>query len=85
LLVNAVKHARRADAPVAIRVSLQKGADEYRLTVCDDGPGFDPRISPRRASGLGLVTGLAAQLGGRFSISRANGACCAIRFPLSLG
>jgi PAS domain S-box-containing protein len=85
LLTNAALHARRTDAPVAITVSLHGDAHTNRLTVADNGPGFDPQTARHRASGLGLVAGLAAQLGGTLHIVRDNGARCTIQFPHTPG
>jgi two-component sensor histidine kinase len=81
LLTNAVRHGRRGDRPVGIRVALARDSDGWHLSVADDGPGFVLEPTPRRASGLGLVTGLAGQLGGQLSVDREKGARCAVDFP----
>ena len=44
------------------------------------GLGFDLEEVRRRSSGLGLVTGLARQLGGTFNVERTPGARCVVRF-----
>jgi PAS domain S-box-containing protein len=80
LISNAVKHARGVRPGVAVRVSLQQTADGWRLEVADDGPGFTLDPARRRASGLGLVGGLAAQLGGSLAVSNDKGAHCIIDF-----
>jgi two-component sensor histidine kinase len=59
---------------------LTKGLDSFELTVEDNGPGFDLGGANRRSSGLGLVSGLARQLGGAFTVERAPGARCRVRF-----
>lgn len=85
LVTNAAKHGARADGtPGRIRAGLSAAPDgAVELWVEDEGPGFDPAAAaPRRASGLGLVHGLARQLGGSFFIGRgpAGGARCSVRF-----
>jgi two-component sensor histidine kinase len=50
--------------------------------VEDNGPGFAlSQAAGRSASGLGLVTGLARQIGGKLQVERNGGAHCIIRFP----
>lgn len=85
LMMNALKHGIRADGtPGRIHVGLSAAEDAgIELWVEDEGPGFDPATKAgRRASGLGLVRGLARQLGGSFSVGRgaAGGARCTVRF-----
>jgi two-component sensor histidine kinase len=78
LLANAVTHGP-PERP--IRAELSETATGFVLLVEDEGPGFVlPPIS-RRSSGLGLVRGLAGQLGGRFSVERGErgGARCVLR------
>jgi PAS domain S-box-containing protein len=84
LLVNAFKHGRVADAPVSIGVSMTNEDARWRLAVVDDGPGFELKPARRRASGLGLVNGLAAQLGGSLEVSREGGTRCMVAFPATL-
>lgn len=98
LLTNALKHGRGPGGPpggVRVRLAALGGAG-FELAVEDDGPGFDPAMAVgRRASGLGLVRGLARQLGGSFLVERGRageggaadageeggtGARCVVRF-----
>jgi PAS domain S-box-containing protein len=82
LLTNAAKYGRGPSGTVDIAVALQVEGSEARLTVEDRGPGFDPGIvGHRRASGLGLVEGLVAQLDGRFTIDGSAGARARVTFP----
>ena len=81
LLTNAVKHAQNGRDQVAIRLGLTREAGSYVLYIEDDGPGFEFEKARRRSSGLGLVIGLARQLGGTFQVERAPGARCTVRFP----
>ena len=80
LLTNAAKHGVNGRGEGAIRVELTKSLDSFELTVEDDGPGFDLGDVNRRSSGLGLVSGLARQLGGAFKVERAPGARCRVQF-----
>jgi two-component sensor histidine kinase len=80
LVTNAVQHGIGGRSGT-IRVGLSHAGEAYELHVEDDGPGFG--LSPatvKRSSGLGLVTGLARQLGGSFTVERKNGARCVVRF-----
>jgi two-component sensor histidine kinase len=64
LVTNAVKYGFPRDAQGTVMVTLKRTPGELRLTVADDGQGFDPRLGD---SGLGgrLVHALAEQLGGQ--------------------
>jgi PAS domain S-box-containing protein len=81
LLTNAVKHGLRGRRHGVVRVALARKRDRLELTVRDDGEGFELRPSERRSSGLGLVSGLARQLGGTFEVRRGAGATCVVDFP----
>jgi PAS domain S-box-containing protein len=81
LLTNAVKHGLNGRQRGTVKVQLTRTGDHFDLMVEDDGAGFELRPSSRRSSGLGLVTGLARQLGGTFEVQRPAGARCLISFP----
>lgn len=78
LLINAIKHG---DQDGEIRVDLSYGGGGFEIAVEDNGPGFDLAEPLKRASGLGLVRGLARQLGGCFSVERrqGGGSRCVVR------
>jgi PAS domain S-box-containing protein len=80
LLTNAAKHGRNERGDGSIQVRLTKAPESYLLEVEDDGPGFDADEASKRASGLGLVSGLARQLGGTLKVERTPGARCVIQF-----
>lgn len=80
LLTNAVKHGVNGRGTGAIKVGLTRDAETYLLYVEDDGPGFEFEEASRRSSGLGLVQGLARQVGGTFAVERVPGARCTVRF-----
>jgi PAS domain S-box-containing protein len=84
LMTNAIKYGRKDGQPVDIRIALAWDKGNWQLSLTDNGPGFDPGKTTRRGSGLGLVHGLAAQLGGSFRVDRSDGARCVVEFPASL-
>jgi two-component sensor histidine kinase len=81
LLTNAVKHGIGDRQSGSVSIGLSQGAHDSVLVVQDDGPGFDFTISRSSTSGLGLVTGLARQLNGKFYVAAGkNGARCVVHF-----
>jgi PAS domain S-box-containing protein len=80
LVANAVKYGIGAEGRGAIRVALGKADGRFTLVVEDDGPGFDLCEVRRKSSGLGLVMGLARQIGGSFRVERESGARCVVEF-----
>jgi two-component sensor histidine kinase len=81
LLSNAAKFARRSREPGSVTVSLTRAGERFAMVVEDEGPGFTPDFTGRkRASGLGLVRGLARQLGGTLTVERTRGARCTVTF-----
>jgi two-component sensor histidine kinase len=80
LITNAVKHGKGERSRVTIAVTLTQLGQEWELRVKDDGPGFRYQAPRRRSSGLGLVSGLARQLGGRLDVISASGAECIVSF-----
>jgi two-component sensor histidine kinase len=81
LLTNSAKHGLNGRSGGNIDVSLRRLEGQVQLCVEDDGPGFDLDCTGRRSSGLGLVTGLARQLRGTFTVERGPGARCIVCFP----
>jgi len=80
LVANAAKHGAGGQARATIRVALTRAGGRFTLAVEDDGPGFDLCEVRRKSSGLGLVTGLARQIGGSFRVERSGGARCVVEF-----
>ena len=74
LLFNVVKHA---DTFEAIIDAALKGPDMFRITVSDNGSGFDPDTvsSPEKADGFGLfsIKERIEALGGHFRINSQAG------------
>lgn len=83
LLVNAVKHGVNGRGKGAVRIGLRNGSDECIVYVEDDGPGFDLKQA-KRHSGLDIVTGLARQIGGTFSVELLGATRCSVRFPAAV-
>ncbi|HSS78613.1 MAG TPA: tetratricopeptide repeat protein [Thermoanaerobaculia bacterium] len=81
-LANTVRHAGAKTASVALRAAA---SGTVRLTVTDDGRGFDPDAA-RRAGGLGLASleERAQVLGGRCQIQSAPGAGTRIEVAVPL-
>ncbi|WP_105383540.1 sensor histidine kinase [Neorhizobium alkalisoli] len=80
LVTNAVKHGCDEAGNCEIWVSLSRLDGDFVLTVRDNGPGFDLKVTGRRSSGTGLVSGLVRQLRGSFTAAPGPGAHCAVRF-----
>ncbi|HEX8626287.1 MAG TPA: histidine kinase dimerization/phosphoacceptor domain -containing protein [Allosphingosinicella sp.] len=80
LVTNAAKYGTDAEGRGTIRVALTGTEGRFLLAVEDDGPGFDLCEVRRKSSGLGLVAGLARQVGGSFRVERRGGARCLLEF-----
>ena len=81
LLRNAVRHGLKNRKHGIVKVQLTREGEHFALVVEDNGNGFEIKPTGRRSSGLGLVAGLARQLGGAFEVERRPGARCIVRFP----
>jgi PAS domain S-box-containing protein len=84
LIANALKHAFRPGEGGEIKVSLAHGADnDVILSVSDNGVGVPDHvdIASTDTLGLQLVTLLADQLGGSFSMHRAHPTQFVLKFP----
>jgi PAS domain S-box-containing protein len=86
LITNAMKYAFPDGRNGCVAISLKHKEGGAVLCVEDDGCGlgsaFD--ISKSLGCGLNLITGLASQLDGNFTIeSRGRGTSCRLEFPLT--
>jgi PAS domain S-box-containing protein len=82
-LTNAIKHghAKRVD------LDLRTSKKEIRLTVRDDGKGFDPAQLSRRATpqlGLRVLREMAASAGGAFTVDSRRGRGTTVRLSLPI-
>jgi two-component system NarL family sensor kinase len=81
--MNAVKHSGAKH----IRVSLHPAEDGARLSIADDGVGFDPEQgSPEGHFGLTMMRERAQVAGGTFRVETApgEGSTVIAEFPTSL-
>jgi signal transduction histidine kinase len=81
-VMNAVKHAE----PTTIRVNLESIPDGARLTVSDDGKGFDPEQGPPEGHyGLTMMRERAQVAGGTFEMDShpGQGTIVTAEFPTS--
>lgn len=85
-LRNSLKHASWEDRETHRAVHLDLGIDHVRVTVLDDGVGFDPEsISPRR---LGIVSSIRSRMhsiGGRGTVisKPGNGTSVVLSWPVT--
>jgi len=84
LITNSIKYAFPAGRCGTVTLSLKKTDAGTAIEVGDDGigipEGFDP--SSGNTLGLNLVTILAKQINGNFTIEGRNGTRCVLEFPL---
>jgi signal transduction histidine kinase len=77
---NVIKHSNAAD----VIVELKQEAAWLRLTVQDDGQGFDPDVSgTANGSGLSGMAERARLIGGVFSVKSAPGKGCRLTVTIS--
>ncbi len=82
LLLNAYRHGASGREGAAIAVALTPESGGWRLTVTDDGPGWDANgAGPVPRLGLLLSAGLARNLAGTLTHRRDGGAVAEVHFP----
>ncbi len=82
-LTNAIKHGHARQVEVDLRTSKE----EARLTIRDNGKGFDPSEQRTRAAsplGLRVMREMAASAGGAFSVDSGRGQGTTVRVSLPL-
>ena len=79
-LHNVVKHANAQHA----RISLRRTGKRLRLTVEDDGIGFDPNVTTRGNLGLHGMRQRAERMGAELTINRRPGGGSQVRVTLLL-
>jgi two-component sensor histidine kinase len=82
LLTNAVKYGRGPRQDVNISFVFRRTEGGLELAVSDQGPGFELTDVGKQSSGLGLVRGLARQIGGSFEVTSSLGSKCRVGFQL---
>jgi two-component sensor histidine kinase len=82
LVTNAGKYAIDSDGEARVLIDLSFADQRCTLRIADSGCGLVSEQSNKRASGLGLVRGLVAQLAGNLSLESGTGATWTISFPL---
>jgi two-component sensor histidine kinase len=81
LVTNAIKYGR-SEIDANVEIGLRLDDNHVELSVEDNGPGFALGAMEKRSSGLGLVRGLARQLGGSFRVECQNGRTrCLVSIP----
>ena len=85
LMTNCCEHAFPKECGGTVRIAFRHATEACaELAVSDDGVGLPPQEPIRQSFGLSVVGGLAAQLGGTFSVgSNSPGAIARVEFPLS--
>jgi len=84
LVTNVFKYAYPRGAAGKMRVILEKSGNDVILTVSDDGMGLPEGFSTDTHAGLGLtiITALARQINGVFSLEGGRGTTARVSFPL---
>ena len=76
LITNALKYAWPEERSGKLEILLKEGTEELRLTVKDNGIGYDPNAARTEEStgfGLGMVKTFAVKLKAEWSIQNVNG------------
>lgn len=66
-----------------VTISMEHGeADQFNLTIADNGTGLPPGFDPRKSASLGisLMRGLSKQLHGSFDLKNEDGLTISIVF-----
>jgi PAS domain S-box-containing protein len=79
-LHNVVKHANARSA----RIRLRRSGQDVKLTVEDDGQGFDPAVVSGTRLGLSGMRQRAERVGGRLAIGRRRGGGTRVAVTLHL-
>lgn len=87
LVSNALEHAARPGAALAVAVTVAREGNVARISVRDNGPGLAPDFQPERSRSLGLRVALqfTEQLGGRLEFASDRGTVATLSFPLAEG
>ena len=78
---NAFKYAFSDGRKGRLDVDLVREGDQARLTIRDNGPGFDA-ASASKGMGSKLIAGFVAQLGGKYTLGGDQGTVFSMTIPL---
>lgn len=78
---NAFKYAFSDGRKGKLEVDLVREADQARLTIRDNGPGFDAS-SASKGMGSKLIAGFVAQLGGKYTLEGETGTVFSMTIPV---
>lgn len=81
LLTNAFKYAPQGKEPAQIHLGLKREAEGLRLTIQDNGPGYDPALHRSDSLGLRLVRTFVDRLSGKLDIQAKPGTTVNISLP----
>ena len=83
LVTNALKHAYPSGRDGEVAIELRRSADEFHLSVCDNGVGMPLDVKPGR--GQRIVHSLARELNGaaQWSPLPGGGTCAMVSFPVN--
>lgn len=73
IVTNSFKHAFKERKEGEVSCVLRKIGDTIKLTISDDGDGFDEDASENSQLGMEIVNGLADQIDATFTFSMKNG------------
>jgi two-component sensor histidine kinase len=83
VLTNSCKHAFPGERAGRIRINTEEGSGEIRLSITDDGIGFDTASSQgRRGMGNRLIGSFAQQLDGTYHYVGTEGTEFVLIFPI---
>lgn len=84
LVTNAIKYAFEGKEGGTLNVSVKRAGGSLMMVIRDDGIGLPPDFDMASSNRLGLmlVTMLANQLSGTFSITGNSGTTCTLSMPL---
>jgi two-component sensor histidine kinase len=81
VVTNSIKHAFSDQQKGTISIRLNQEANQYALTITDNGRGFLPTPVGEKGLGFSIMENLATQLGGDIHFSGEKGMRTRIVFP----
>ncbi|WP_343697033.1 sensor histidine kinase [Flavobacterium sp.] len=82
-ITNSIKYAFPDDRTGMIYITLEAVAEnQYKLTISDNGIGFDPNLNDKKANsfGMSLIRGLSDDIDGKLTMENNNGTILKIEF-----